>query len=218
MSTILIDRRTAALLGELAADPAPAHARGAERTGVRSQPRRSRAAAGRSVALEVRSGSRRSSPTRPTDAASATNSRDGLEVTVRRPSAGGASVRRSLRCRPDGSGAGRAVDPAARRRPTQTVSRPNPSLHLTRRGRVVALLFLLVLVTLAFSVGRVTTSALGAEGGPGEQVVVQQGDTLWSIAERIAPDSDPRAVANDLMAVNGLASPSLEIGQHLRLP
>src|SRR4051812_9718842 len=214
VSTILIDRRTAALLGELAAEPASTPARGGRRTASR----RPQATPARAVALEVRSEPGESAPTRPAVAARATNSRVGAEVTVRRPATGGAAVRRSHRCRPAVREAGGTVAVTPRRRAARTPAVPKPSLHLTRRGRLVALLLLLVLVTLAFSVGRVTTTALGAEDGPGQQVVVQQGDTLWSIAERIAPDSDPRAVANDLMAVNGLGSPSLEVGQHLRLP
>jgi LysM repeat protein len=83
---------------------------------------------------------------------------------------------------------------------------------------LVAFLLLFVVLTVAFSVGRVTSTALGAPNAPGPEVVVQQGDTLWSIAERIAPKRDPRSTAADLMATNGLGSPSLQVGQHLRLP
>jgi LysM repeat protein len=80
------------------------------------------------------------------------------------------------------------------------------------------MLLLLVVLTVAFSVGRVTATALGTARAGGAEVVVQRGDTLWSIAERIHPDADPRSVAADLMSVNGLVTPSLDVGQHLRLP
>jgi hypothetical protein len=93
-----------------------------------------------------------------------------------------------------------------------------PALHLTRRGRVVALLLLLVVLTVAFSVGRVTSTALGDPSAPAASAVVERGDTVWSIAERLAPDADPRKTAVDLMAVNGLVSPDLQVGQTLRLP
>ncbi|HSP39135.1 MAG TPA: LysM peptidoglycan-binding domain-containing protein [Frankiaceae bacterium] len=106
--------------------------------------------------------------------------------------------------------------PATRRNQPRPAEKPG--LHLTRRGRLVALLLLFVVLTVAFSVGRVTSTALGDPNAPAAEVIVQRGDTLWSIAERIAPDADPRATARDLMAVNGLGSPSLEAGQHLRLP
>jgi LysM repeat protein len=217
MSTILIDRRTAALLGELAADAAPESSRPQEKASLAGSAvavRRSRAVDGRVPALPARS----SSPTRRAAAAESKNSRDGGGVTVRRPGARGTAVQRQLRCSPRASAATVAVEVRPARRPARRASAPKPTLHLTRRGRLVAVLILLVLVTLAFSVGRVTSTALGAANGPGHEVVVEQGDTLWSIAERLAPDSDPRTVANDLMALNGLASPSLEIGQHLRLP
>ena len=36
-------------------------------------------------------------------------------------------------------------------------------------------------------------------------VVVHEGDTLWSIAERIAPDSDPRSVVDHVAAARGTA-------------
>jgi LysM repeat protein len=77
---------------------------------------------------------------------------------------------------------------------------------------------LFVVLTVTFSVGRVTSTALGAAGAGAPQVVVQRGDTLWSIAERVSPDSDPREVSADLMALNGLGSPALEVGQQLRVP
>ena len=36
-------------------------------------------------------------------------------------------------------------------------------------------------------------------------VVVRPGDTLWRIAQRVAPDSDPRQVVDDLAAERGTA-------------
>ena len=36
-------------------------------------------------------------------------------------------------------------------------------------------------------------------------VVVRPGDTLWTIAQRVAPDSDPRQVVDDLAAERGTA-------------
>jgi Tfp pilus assembly protein FimV len=126
-----------------------------------------------------------------------------------------------LRCRPT------QVSRAGARHPITTAhivasrasARPvRPSLHLTRRGRLVALLLLLAVLTVAFSVGRVTSTALGDPSAPAASTTVQRGDTVWSIAERIAPDADPRKTAIDLMAVNGLGTPELQVGQTLRLP
>lgn len=49
----------------------------------------------------------------------------------------------------------------------------------------------------------------------GQTYVVQPGDTLWSIAAEIAPDSDPRPVVDALREANG--GPVLEVGTRLTL-
>ena len=46
--------------------------------------------------------------------------------------------------------------------------------------------------------------------------MVGAGDSLWSIAARIAPQRDPRAEVADLQRVNHLASTDLTPGQILR--
>jgi hypothetical protein len=46
--------------------------------------------------------------------------------------------------------------------------------------------------------------------------VVRPGETLWAIARAIAPNDDPRAVVDELIALNGGAP--LEVGQRLVLP
>ena len=43
---------------------------------------------------------------------------------------------------------------------------------------------------------------------------VQPGDTLWSIARRVAPDRDPRPVVDGLVDANHLRG-SLQVGQRL---
>jgi LysM repeat protein len=47
-------------------------------------------------------------------------------------------------------------------------------------------------------------------------VIVHSGDSLWSIAQRIAPGSDPRQVVAQLERLNGLSGPALVPGQVLR--
>lgn len=50
-------------------------------------------------------------------------------------------------------------------------------------------------------------------------VVVQPGDTLWSISEGIAePGSDIREVVVDVKTLNSLSTSSLQVGQTLLLP
>jgi nucleoid-associated protein YgaU len=63
--------------------------------------------------------------------------------------------------------------------------------------------------------------ALGAHGGaptPDTRIVVQPGDTLWTIAEEHYPGDDVRARVQDIEAANGLAGPRIEVGQSLKLP
>ena len=49
----------------------------------------------------------------------------------------------------------------------------------------------------------------GAPGGDGTAVVqVRAGDTLWGVAKRVAPDSDPRVVVHRIVELNGLGASS----------
>lgn len=50
------------------------------------------------------------------------------------------------------------------------------------------------------------------------RVRVRPGDTLWDIAVRYMPHTDPRRAVNALMAANGLASPLLRPGTVLLVP
>jgi LysM repeat protein len=50
------------------------------------------------------------------------------------------------------------------------------------------------------------------------EVVVQPGDTLWSIATEHYPSDDVRIRVDDIERLNGLHSPRIEAGQTLRLP
>jgi Tfp pilus assembly protein FimV len=55
---------------------------------------------------------------------------------------------------------------------------------------------------------------------PAPQVhyVVQPGDTLWSIARRVAPGRDPRPVVDALVRSNDLRGGGLQPGQELAVP
>ena len=46
-------------------------------------------------------------------------------------------------------------------------------------------------------------------------VVVRPGDTLWTIAQRVAPDSDPRTVVDELAAARGTAD--VQAGDTIRV-
>jgi len=63
--------------------------------------------------------------------------------------------------------------------------------------------------------------ALAAHGGaaPGyTTVVVEPGDTLWSIASERYPADDVRVRVDDIEQANGLDGPTIGVGQTLRLP
>lgn len=48
--------------------------------------------------------------------------------------------------------------------------------------------------------------------------VVRSGDTLWSIAGRVAPGRDPRAVVDAIAGVNDVSAGSIVPGQSLVIP
>ena len=56
----------------------------------------------------------------------------------------------------------------------------------------------------------------GAALRPGSTYVVQPGDTIWSIAERLDPNGDPRAIVTRLEAAVG--SDVLQPGERIHLP
>lgn len=68
-------------------------------------------------------------------------------------------------------------------------------------------------------------AALGAIGTTSEPqrvartaYLVRSGDTLWSIAERLAPGADPRPVVDAIAAANGVDAGGLVPGQMLLIP
>ena len=51
-----------------------------------------------------------------------------------------------------------------------------------------------------------------------QTVVVQPGDTLWSIATAHYPAADPRERISAIEALNGLSGPGIVVGETLELP
>lgn len=64
------------------------------------------------------------------------------------------------------------------------------------------------------------TSALAGDrpSQPPAVIVVEPGDTLWGIAEQVAPESDPRATVRRLAEANGLESTVLVPGMEILVP
>jgi LysM repeat protein len=90
-----------------------------------------------------------------------------------------------------------------------------PPLRLTRRGVVVLSALVAVLAGALLVVAGVSApGGTGAHAVPAT-VTVRPGDTLWSIASRVAPGADPRAEVASLQRVNHLAGTGLVPGQVL---
>ena len=114
-----------------------------------------------------------------------------------------------------------AAGPASR-----AAAAPGP-LRLTRRGRVVLGSLIVMVVTVAALLISLIASG-GAQatnhGRPGgafhgmHQIVVQPGQTLWSIASAAEPSADPRSVVEQMMSVNALSSTTISAGEELWVP
>lgn len=93
-------------------------------------------------------------------------------------------------------------------------------LRLTRRGRAVittlvtAPIVALVLA-LALSGGEATATSGDVEL---PVVTVEAGQTLWQLAESIAPEANPADLVADIITMNGLDSAAVMPGQTLLLP
>jgi nucleoid-associated protein YgaU len=106
-----------------------------------------------------------------------------------------------------------------------------------RRRRAVVLALLATVVVAVVLLGGAASTRLAGGGHPSAAAgassptsavalraaevaatswVVAPGDTLWSIAARVAPDADVRETVDRLVELNGKRP--IYVGQHLRLP
>lgn len=114
-----------------------------------------------------------------------------------------------------------ALHPVAQRASSFAGETAHPRMRLTARGRTV--LLLLIGLPIAFWLlfaqlnGGAATGSLEA-GASVPIVVVQPGDSLWSIAERVAPNADPRDVISAIQSFNHLGSADVMAGQQLGIP
>ena len=99
---------------------------------------------------------------------------------------------------------------------------------LNRRGRLARTL---VVLSLAIVLGSLVSGSLvsanagaGTEAGPSKAgsfitVTVAPGETIWSLATRMAPETgDVRGLVSEILEVNSLASVDVEAGQKIRIP
>jgi nucleoid-associated protein YgaU len=94
---------------------------------------------------------------------------------------------------------------------------PEMARTYVRRRRATLTVVAVSLVTLLIGpVGHAFQA--GAAVREPRTVVVQAGDSLWTIAHRIAPSADPRAVVDAIAASNDVRADSLRPGQRLVVP
>ena len=99
----------------------------------------------------------------------------------------------------------------------------NPStVTLNRRGRLARTVLVL---SLAIVLGSVVSAKAGAGTDISPKaassfitVTVAPGETVWSLANRMAAGSDVRSLVSEIISVNSLASVDLSAGQKLRIP
>jgi len=99
----------------------------------------------------------------------------------------------------------------------------NPSaVILNRRGRLARTF---VVLSLAIVLGSLVSAKAGAGSDIAPQaansfitVTVAPGETVWSLANRLAAGSDVRSLVSEIISVNSLASVDLAAGQKLRIP
>ena len=99
----------------------------------------------------------------------------------------------------------------------------NPStVTLNRRGRLARTF---VVLSLAIVLGSVVSAKAGAGTDSAPQasgsfitVTVAPGDTVWSLANRLAAGGDVRSLVSEIISVNSLASVDVATGQKLHIP
>lgn len=97
-----------------------------------------------------------------------------------------------------------------------------PRLRLTSRGRrVFGTLAAIPLIAIALLVG---PNVLGAQAtgdvveNSFQYVSIAPGQSLWQLAEQVAPQADPREVVADILTLNNLSSGDVQPGQTLAIP
>ena len=98
--------------------------------------------------------------------------------------------------------------------------RMTPRLRMTLRGRRVLMTLIcvpLVAVALAVALNGGQATATN-ETVPLTFVSVEQGQSLWQLAEQIAPTADPRDVIADILKLNALATSQVAAGQRIAIP
>ena len=106
-----------------------------------------------------------------------------------------------------------------------SIAAPQPTrLRLTVRGRriVAALAALPAVVALTLAVlsggSALASRDSGASAESFTTLTVAAGESLWSIAEQVAPGADPRDVVDAIVRLNALEGVTVSAGQQIAIP
>ncbi len=97
-------------------------------------------------------------------------------------------------------------------------------LRLTVRGRRLLAFFASIPAVIALSLAIVGGGAAlasrdtGMPGNSFQTVTVHSGESLWAIAQTVAPGSDPRDVVDAIIRLNALDGATVTAGQKLAIP
>ncbi len=93
-------------------------------------------------------------------------------------------------------------------------------VRLTRLGRLLVSLTLFTVACTAVAVLAGPALSTGAtHHAASHTVVISSGETLWDIAQRVAPGEDPRAVIDDIVDLNALPDAgAVRVGQQIEVP
>lgn len=90
--------------------------------------------------------------------------------------------------------------------------------HVRRRRALVLVIGAILAALWSGAVANARDDGRRAPAVPARTYVVRSGDTLWSIAIRLAPERDPRSVVDTLVSMNHLGGEPLIPGRAIRLP
>lgn len=104
--------------------------------------------------------------------------------------------------------------------PARHQVRPSTQVVLTARGRIVLGLLMALMIGLGVVfLGSTVAATQDAAALPTETVLVQPGDSLWSVAAEANPGGDIRKTINEIVRLNALESgSSLPAGLTLSVP
>ena len=100
---------------------------------------------------------------------------------------------------------------------------PSGRIVLNRRGRLARTL---VVLSLAIVAASLAGGQAGADTSKGQvvsadsfiTVTVAPGDTVWSLANRVADGGDAGALVAEIIEINGLGNGDLVAGEKIRIP